>query len=535
MEHFQDPHNYGKMEDPDAVGKVGNIRCVFPETDIHINSGIKQIRELEKGNRVLSHDGEYHKIKGRSKRKINEEVLMIKNKLGKDFMTLEHLVLAAKIPKTHHFSYTRRKKRFTKNPHWHHAKELEKGDMIAYPVLDEVEDTEKISVNRKRLKYDFKSKDIPSEIDIDDGFLRLAGYYLAEGCVTDEISRVRIQFSLNSAEKEIKRDITRLTDKIFGLESKERQDKPTSVEVYVNSVAMARFFKKLFGKGAPVKHIPHFMMVLPPEKQKSLILGAWRGDGCFQEEREWPRGGYKTISYQLAQQLKTLLLRQKIIPSIYTEKEHERNGVHHQKSYNVHVGQKDSVERLADILGIDFESNKEARVESWIEDGYVFNPITEIEKIDYEGEVFNLEVSESRSFTSSSLALHNCGDVMWLYIKIEDEVIKDIKFEAYGCLAAIATSSVITDLVKGKTIEEAMNLDKENVVEKLGGLPPVKVHCSVLAVDALSEAIYNYLKKEDKEIPSELEERHEKNEKVKEEIEEQYEDWSKVEEKLHEQ
>lgn len=128
-----------------------------------------------------------------------------------------------------------------------------------------------------------------------------------------------------------------------------------------------------------------------------------------------------------------------------------------------------------------------------------------------------------------------CGDVMWLYIKVEDNIIKDVKFEAYGCLAAIATSSVITDLVKGKSIEEAMDLNKESVIEELGDLPPIKVHCSVLAVDALAEAVYDYLKEEGEEVPSDLEKRHKKNKKEKEKIEEQYEDWSKVEEKLHEQ
>jgi len=128
-----------------------------------------------------------------------------------------------------------------------------------------------------------------------------------------------------------------------------------------------------------------------------------------------------------------------------------------------------------------------------------------------------------------------CGDVMWLYLDVEDDVIKNIKFEAYGCLAAIATSSVVTDLVKGKTIAEARKLDKKKVVEELGGLPPIKVHCSVLAVDALAEAIYDYLEKQDREIPSDLEQKHQKNKKEKEQIEEQYEDWSKVEEKLHEQ
>jgi len=90
-----------------------------------------------------------------------------------------------------------------------------------------------------------------------------------------------------------------------------------------------------------------------------------------------------------------------------------------------------------------------------------------------------------------------CGDVMWLYIKVGknkkgQELIKDIKFETFGCVAAISTSSIITDLVKGKTIKEALKITKDKVIESLGGLPKIKYHCSVLAVDALKEAIKDY-------------------------------------------
>ena len=90
-----------------------------------------------------------------------------------------------------------------------------------------------------------------------------------------------------------------------------------------------------------------------------------------------------------------------------------------------------------------------------------------------------------------------CGDVMWLYIKVVknkkgEEIIKDIKFETFGCVAAISTSSIITDLVKGKTIKEALKITKDNIVESLGGLPKIKYHCSILAVDALKEAIKDY-------------------------------------------
>ena len=88
-----------------------------------------------------------------------------------------------------------------------------------------------------------------------------------------------------------------------------------------------------------------------------------------------------------------------------------------------------------------------------------------------------------------------CGDVMKLYIKVEDNKIVDIKFETMGCAAAIATSSIITDLAKGKTIEEALKITKDNIVEELEGLPPVKVHCSLLAIDALRAAIKDYQEK----------------------------------------
>jgi len=85
-----------------------------------------------------------------------------------------------------------------------------------------------------------------------------------------------------------------------------------------------------------------------------------------------------------------------------------------------------------------------------------------------------------------------CGDVMKIYLKIENDKIADVKFETLGCAAAIAVSSALTDLVKGKTLDEALAVTKDNIVEDLGGLPPVKIHCSMLGVEALHEAIKEY-------------------------------------------
>jgi nitrogen fixation NifU-like protein len=88
-----------------------------------------------------------------------------------------------------------------------------------------------------------------------------------------------------------------------------------------------------------------------------------------------------------------------------------------------------------------------------------------------------------------------CGDIMELYIKVNDGIIVEAKFKTFGCGAAIATSSMVTEMVKGKSIEEALKISNKTVAEALDGLPPVKMHCSVLAEDALKSAIEDYLKK----------------------------------------
>ncbi len=89
-----------------------------------------------------------------------------------------------------------------------------------------------------------------------------------------------------------------------------------------------------------------------------------------------------------------------------------------------------------------------------------------------------------------------CGDIMKMYIKVDGGVISDVKFKTFGCGAAIATSSMATELIKGKTIDEALKLTNRAVVEALEGLPPAKLHCSVLAEQAMKSAIADYYKKQ---------------------------------------
>ena len=108
-----------------------------------------------------------------------------------------------------------------------------------------------------------------------------------------------------------------------------------------------------------------------------------------------------------------------------------------------------------------------------------------------------------------------CGDVMKLYLKIDknqkgDDYIQDIKFETLGCAAAIATSSVVTDLAKNKTLTDALKIKNEDIIKALDDLPAVKIHCSLLAADALVEAIYKFYQKTNQAISPELEKNHQR-------------------------
>lgn len=505
MEHFKNPHNMGKMKNPDAVGKVGNIVCLPSGSEIQENPFLFPIEKIKLESKVLSHDGKYHKVSKKFLRNYNGILTKVGGRLGITKLTPEHLVKAIKLLPGDKYLRIKNKRKLI--PAWYHAAELRKNDILLYPIPKIVKDIKKIKVDNSKLKYDFKSKGIPKSINVDGEFLRLVGYFLAEGNTNMKVTSVCTTFTFGYHEKEYINDVAYLLKKIFKVEpkTKELKHKNTTV-IRVDNVHLTRFFNKLFGNDCENKNIPEFMMFLPIEKQNELIKGLWRGDGFVNPKI--PRTGFSTVSYKLAQQLKFLLIRQKIIPSFYTEEAKVKKGVHHKRCYRIHVGSW-SVRKLVKILDVSLKE-KEITNDSWADDKYIYYPITSLSRELYKGKVHNLEVNETHSFTTDSILVHNCGDVMWIYLKVKDNIIKDIKFQTFGCVAAISTSSMVTDLAKGKTIEQALKIRKDNIVEKLGGLPNIKIHCSMLAIDALHEAIYIYLKNNKQKIPAELEKEHER-------------------------
>lgn len=494
MEHFRNPKNMGEIKDADGVGTVGNPVCVLPETDIIANPVSTSISYLNPGDRVLSHDGKFHEISRKFKREYYGQMLMIKNRLGKTILTPDHLIHAFQVPESHTYCYNKNKRKLLDYASWWHSTDLKKKDIVMYPVPNDVKDVDFIEVELKKSEYDHKSLSIPSKIRTDKNFMRFVGYFLAEGSTRIQKCKTYTTLSFNINEEEYIKDCVNLIKILFGLDAKiEKRPKRKTSNIVVYNVHLTKFLRDLFGTKAEEKKIPEFMMFLPTKKQSELIKGLWYGDGHTDKKRL--RASYSTISSQLCQQVKILLLRQGIIPSVYEEKPRISKGVNHGRAYRIFVLETPSLKKLAYILKVNFNFRDKLSCNAWIEKGFLFAPITEVKEIEYNGPVYNLEVNDSHSYTTNSLLVHNCGDIMTIYIKVEDNKIKDIKFQTMGCAAAIATSSMITELAKGKTLDEASKITRDNVADELDGLPPIKMHCSNLAADALREAIKDYRKK----------------------------------------
>lgn len=486
MDHFMNPRNVGEMDNPDGVGQVGNPVCVLPETLIHGNSKIVRIKDINMGSNVLGHDGRYHEVSNIYENDYTGEVYSIlTHNLGKTTTTPDHHILALR---TSGFAH-KKKAAMRLIPDWMLAEELKKGDVVLYPIPLEEKDISSLKFNIDKPKWDFKSKKLPEKILVNDEFLRLAGYYLAEGYVRTDKCQGTLGFVFCDKEIGYLTDVIFIMKRLFGLEPSSLRNKHNAATLEYYSARLARFFDRLFGKGAAAKSLPHWMVLLPPEKQRSIICGMWRGDGYVNNKGS----KYVTISRDLAYQLKLLLLRQKIVFSFLTTKEKGINKEH----YSLYVKEEESLRKLASIVGIEIDRplKKKNPKKSWFDEKYYYVPIREVNKEAYSGKIYNLKVENSHSYASASLALHNCGDIMKMYIKVKNNIITDVKFQTFGCGSAIATSSMATELIKGKSIEEALKLTNVAVAEALDGLPKIKMHCSVLAEEAVQAAIDDYLKK----------------------------------------
>ena len=367
--------------------------CIAPSTAILTPDGARPIAEIRVGDLVLGHDRAYHRVTEVMSHQHDGTLrrLVVKN-FGEVLLTNDHPVYAVRrqIQRRHNTTFV---------PEWIPAEQVRPGDYVAYPVDVETTGWDELPLTYVRKKKDTRSKPLPRSVMVDGEFLRLAGYYIAEGWT----HRREIAFTFSSEETDLVEDTVRLIGQLFELKASvsSRPDKHT-LEVHVSSSYLTEIFGDMFGRSAEDKRIPAPFLTLAPQKQASLLRGLWAGDGYWGPKHST----YRTISPTLVEHVKLLLLRQGIVPSIHID---EPKGIH-KRAYAITVGTAEGYNRLAGLVGAPAHLTRTRQQPSIIRDGYVFLRVRSNAIVEYSGMVHNLEVEDAHSYVTSAGALHNCGD-----------------------------------------------------------------------------------------------------------------------------
>jgi len=474
LEHFRNPRNVGEIPDADGIGEVGNAICgdmmtfyIKVENDRIVNvkfktfgclppdekivknpSGLSPIAAFSKDSYVINSIGKSTFITETYKRNFSGYLLKIipfVSPYNSIRLTPNHPVLAIKrklvpgarisISKCSWLRISEKKLKKTE-PDFYPASTLKTGDYIVYPILNKV--------------IDDKNFTIP--------VMRLIGYYLSEGYITAKGNAVN--FSFNKNEKKYIQDVKNI---IYTITKKSPNQKIRNnvCEIYICSKKLADFLSLHCGKLARHKKLSEKIMYLPFKKQWELIKTYHAGDGdiFYRRKKDYPTYRIITTSENLAFQIQQIFARGGIFASI-SELIKKNCCIEGRKL-------KDSKQ-----YKIIFKLKRKHKFVHYHENKKFFLvPIRKIEKLKYSGKVYNIQVAfEPNTYLVKGFAVHNCG-------------------------AAIAVSSMISEMAKGKTLDEALKITNKDVAEELGGLPPNKLHCSNLGADALHAAIKNYLAK----------------------------------------
>ncbi|MBI2449491.1 hypothetical protein HYV49_04305 [Candidatus Pacearchaeota archaeon] len=412
--------------------------CLLPNEKIMCNPSPKKISDIEIGEKVLTHTGNYKKVTATFVRPYKGKIYSIQPYYFREGIntTSEHPFFAIKTVKDCSFvgglckpnSISKGKHKCTKKHYndykseWIPAEKLEVNDVLLYPRQKETTDLQEIKISSILNKEDFvvKSDKIYSKagrqdkgifdiIKVDNNLCRLVGYYLAEGYITKKTNC--IQFSFGKHEDIYIAEVINLMKTCFNVELGKKRER-NGYELYFYSKILVNLFEKLFYEPntqlrAHSKKLSDHFIYLPLEKQIEIFRGWWRGDSGV------------TVSEILAQQMKLICLRLGIIPSIYKLPKEDgtkyKRFIHGRKinvNYDAYFLQRlsfyeDKFNLLKEAEFIKFNT-KLNRKHGWLDDNYVYIPIKSIETLDYEGEVYNLEVEEDNSFVTPSATVHNC-------------------------------------------------------------------------------------------------------------------------------
>lgn len=415
-----DPRPLEVLGEKEFLGKGVSYcaTCLPPGEEVVANSSLEAIEKIGISNKVLTDDRKFQNINQIIGRDYNGKIVKIKTRFFTEpvRLTFNHSVLTSEIQKILNWKIKISK------PLWKRAGELSVNDVVLYPIVSRVKDVKKIrfseilgiEVKNGKAKNDqetYTSRRLSDEIPVNKKFLRLAGYYLSEG----SLGKQNIIFYFNKNEKKYINDTKNLLKELFHLKPF-LMTQDGVIGVGVSSKLLRDLFQTLFGKNAPNKKIPHWILFLPREKQSELIKGIFRGDGCIREKDF----ALTTSSRILTYQLRDILLRFKIIPGIDKDKKERLNKVpgeiggrkirFNYDRYQIRVGGP-SLKKMSEILGVHHPKiDKRGRIcrHAWIKENYLYLPIREIKTENYKGRVYNLIVEKNDTFVAKNFIVHNC-------------------------------------------------------------------------------------------------------------------------------
>ena len=419
--------------------------CLPPDTFLHSNLGVKPIKDISVGDKVYTHQGRLKKVKQIYTRPYKGPVYNIRPynfriglkttkehpfyiiKSYKDCKNCSHTICKPNC--SYHKSRGCKHPYFKEyKPQWVQAKEVKKGDILIFPRFNNItKNIEEIKLNSYLSGKLFKvyqdkisctkgrvDKKLNNVIKIDKEFCRLVGYYLSEGYADNRDS---VSFCFHYNENKYIKDVKLLMKKVFGLSSPRlyRRKDVNAVEIIYFSKILAKVFSQIFYNStefrkAYTKCLPSWMLNLPLEKQVEVFRGWWRGDGGVTSSRE------------LMNQMKIILLRLGIIPSIYeqTKEVFNKKYAHLYKKENRIIKAQHSsfifrqLSFFEDLFGLlktlEFKkfNYKLERRHCWIDKKNIYLPVLDIKVKKYKGKVYNLEVEGDNSYLSEFAAVHNC-------------------------------------------------------------------------------------------------------------------------------
>lgn len=391
--------------------------CFVKGANVRTKTGEKPIENITEGDYVLTHKGRYRRVYHTMKRPYRGKIYTIGyygDSGSKLKVTQEHPLM---VSKRHKKEY--RNKTF--NQEWLRADEVQVGDYLVYPLLQnetekEIRETETVRVEALDIKrpqvYNYRSELdllIPFgtgrsviqkklHLSLSPDFYRLLGYYLSEGHVDNEHY---LTFTFHIKEKELFNDTKKLLKEFFGKDVIEGKERNHGKTLTLCSTIAARFFAREFGSTNKTKHIPFWILESPKDHLEQLVKGMWLGDGSFDKKNNLFR--YSSVSKSLVVGFRDALLKLGIVATINSQKRKFPKQTMHNgiisRMYN---------EKFGSLVKVKTFNGRKEGSPFFMDDKYVYLPIKSIQIEHDETEVYNFSVEEDESYVAEGVISHNC-------------------------------------------------------------------------------------------------------------------------------